>query len=169
MLTILAFLVVLGIVIAIHEFGHFAVAKLLKIRVLTFSLGFGPRLAGFERGGTDYRLSAFPLGGYVKMAGETYDDERPCMNILLAVGVFTTSYMEGVRVPRYLREPAIIGPVQQNSVARRAGLRSGDRVLSAAGNSLKTWEDLEVALSTAPRDSLEVVVRRGEENVRLKL
>ena len=191
MLTILAFLVVLGIVIAIHEFGHFAVAKLLKIRVLTFSLGFGPRLAGFERGGTDYRLSAFPLGGYVKMAGETYDDERagspdeflshpkwhrflvaiagPCMNILLAVGVFTTSYMEGVRVPRYLREPAIIGPVQQNSVARRAGLRSGDRVLSAAGNSVKTWEDLEVALSTAPRDSLEVVVRRGEENVRLKL
>ena len=74
--TILAFLVVLGITITIHEFGHFAVAKLLKIRVVVFSLGFGPRLLGFTRGGTEYRISAFPLGGYVKMAGETFDEDR---------------------------------------------------------------------------------------------
>ncbi|NLT33180.1 MAG: RIP metalloprotease RseP, partial [Acidobacteria bacterium] len=69
MLTILAFIVVLGITITVHEFGHFAMAKLLKIRVLVFSLGFGPRLVGFTRGGTEYRLSPFPIGGYVKMAG----------------------------------------------------------------------------------------------------
>jgi len=191
MITILAFMVVLGIVIAIHEFGHFAVAKLLRIRVHVFSLGFGPRLAGFQRGGTDYRLSAFPLGGYVKMAGETYDEDRqgapdeflshpkwhrflvaiagPCMNILLAIGVFTVSYLEGVRVPRYMKEPAVIGPVTDNSIARRAGLRSGDRVVSVGGNVVKTWEDLEVALSTVPKDALDLVVQRGQEQVRVKL
>lgn len=76
LVTILAFIVVLGITITVHEFGHFAMAKLLKIRVLVFSLGFGPRLAGFTRGGTEYRLSPFPLGGYVKMAGETFDEDR---------------------------------------------------------------------------------------------
>ena len=74
--TALAFVVVLGITITIHELGHFAVAKLLKIRVLVFSLGFGPRLAGFTRGGTEYRISPIPLGGYVKMAGENVDDQR---------------------------------------------------------------------------------------------
>ena len=107
--TILAFIVVLGITITIHEFGHFAMAKLLKIRVLIFSIGFGPKLLGFTRGGTEYRLSPIPLGGYVKMAGETYDSDRegapdeflshprwhrflvavsgPFMNVLLAVAI----------------------------------------------------------------------------------
>src|SRR5512135_633236 len=128
LVTLLAFIVVLGIVITIHEFGHFAMAKLLKIRVITFSLGFGPRLAGFTRGGTEYRISPLPLGGYVKMAGEAFDEDRqgapdeflshpkwhrllvalagPVMNILLAVVIVTTSYMEGVLVPRYLKGPA---------------------------------------------------------------
>src|SRR5881296_738090 len=128
--TILSFIVVLGITITIHEFGHFAVAKLLKIRVITFSLGFGPRLLGFYRGGTDYRLSAIPLGGYVKMAGETFDEDRqgapdeflshprwhrflvavagPFMNLSLAVAILTFSYMSGVYVLRYLKDPAIV-------------------------------------------------------------
>src|SRR5512139_1414299 len=109
-LTVIAFVVVLGITITVHEFGHFAMAKLLKIRVLVFSIGFGPRLLGFTRGGTEYRISPIPLGGYVKMAGETFDQERqgepdeflshpklhrflvavagPFMNILLAVAIF---------------------------------------------------------------------------------
>src|SRR5512136_1198527 len=122
-LTILAFIVVLGITITIHEFGHFAMAKLLKIRVLVFSLGFGPRLAGFTRGGTEYRLSPFPLGGYVKMAGETFDESRqgapdeflshpkrhrflvalagPFMNIILAIAIMTFSYLGGVYVAKY--------------------------------------------------------------------
>ena len=130
--TILAFIVVLGITITVHEFGHFAMAKLLKIRVVTFSLGFGPRIAGFTRGGTEYRLSPVPLGGYVKMAGETFDEDRqgapdeflshpkwhrllvalagPFMNILLAVAIVATSYMQGVLVPRYLNGPAVVGP-----------------------------------------------------------
>ncbi len=182
LLTILAFIVVLGITITIHEFGHFAMAKLLKIRVVVFSIGFGPRLVGFTRGGTEYRLSPFPLGGYVKMAGETFDEERqgapdeflshpkwhrflvaiagPSMNILLAIAIVSVSYMQGMYVPRYHKEPALVGPVVANSSARRAGLQTGDLVLSVRGNGVKTWEDMEIALATAPRDTLDMVVER---------
>ena len=191
MTTILAFIVVLGITITIHEFGHFAMAKLLKIRVLVFSVGFGPRLASFVRGGTEYCISLLPVGGYVKMAGETFDEDRqgspdeflshpkwhrllvavagPFMNIVLAVGILTASYMEGVWVPKYNQEPAIIGPVTADSIAFRAGLRSGDRVLSVRGSQVRTWEDLEIALATVPKDALDVVVLRGSEQLRMHL
>jgi regulator of sigma E protease len=183
--TILAFVVVLGITITIHEFGHFAMAKLLKIRVLVFSLGFGPKLLGFTRGGTEYRLSPFPIGGYVKMAGEAYDDERkgapdeflsqpkwhrflvvvsgPFMNIVLAVLIFAFSYLDGVYVPRYPKEPAIVGPVTANSIAKRAGLQTGDRIVSVHGNQVSTWKDMEVALGTAPRDALDLEVLRNNQ------
>ena len=189
--TILAFVVVLGITITIHEFGHFAMAKFLKIRVLVFSLGFGPKLAGFTRGGTEYRLSPFPIGGYVKMAGETYDDERkgapdeflshpkwhrflvavsgPFMNILLAVFILTFSYLDGLHVARYLKEPAIVGPVSANSIAQKAGLQTGDRIVSVHRNQVKTWEDLEIALGTAPRDALDLEVLRDNQIFRIHL
>ncbi len=181
--TILAFIVVLGIVITVHEFGHFVMAKLLKIRVITFSLGFGPKLVGFTRGGTEYRISPLPLGGYVKMAGEAFDEERegapdeflshprwhrllvafagPVMNILLAVVIVTTSYMEGMTIPRYIIGPAVIGPVMPNSIAQRAGLKSGDHVIAVDGNRVDTWQAMEIALGTAPRDSLNVTVARN--------
>ncbi|MBZ5495345.1 MAG: RIP metalloprotease RseP [Acidobacteriia bacterium] len=187
--TILAFIVVLGIVITVHEFGHFAMAKLLKIRVITFSLGFGPRLAGFTRGGTEYRVSPLPLGGYVKMAGEAFDEERqgapdefqshpkwhrllvslagPFMNILLAVAIVTTSYMEGVLAYRYLIGPADVGPVIYNSVAQRAGLKSKDRIVAVNGNRVNTWQSMEIALGTAPRDALNVSVDRSGQRIEL--
>ena len=187
--TILAFIVVLGITITIHEFGHFAMAKLLKIRVLVFSLGFGPRLIGFTRGGTEYRLSPFPIGGYVKMAGETYDEERrgepdeflshpkwhrflvaisgPFMNILLAVFILTFSYLEGVYAPRYPKQPAVVGPVAANSIAKRAGLQTGDQIISVHRNKVQTWEDMEVALGTAPRNALDVEVQRNGRTLQL--
>ncbi len=189
--TVLAFIVVLGITITIHEFGHFAMAKLLKIRVLTFSLGFGPRLLGFIRGGTDYRLCAFPLGGYVKMAGETFDEEQkgapdeflshprwhrflvaiagPFMNISLAVAILTFAYMDGVQVPRYLKEPAIVGPVAENSIAGSAGLKSGDRIVAVRGNLVHNWEDTEIALATAPKEPIEFEVLRNDERLQLRL
>jgi regulator of sigma E protease len=187
--TVLAFIVVLGITITIHEFGHFAVAKLLKIRVLVFSLGFGPRLAGFTRGGTEYRISPFPLGGYVKMAGESLDDQRqgapdeflshpkrhrflvafagPFMNILLAITIVAFSYLEGVYVAKYEKEPAIIGPVSANSIAQRAGLKSGDKIISVHGNAVQDWEDMEIALGTAPKEGLDVEVERGQSRLKL--
>jgi regulator of sigma E protease len=190
LLTILAFIVVLGITITVHEFGHFAMAKLLKIRVLVFSLGFGPRLVGFTRGGTEYRLSPFPIGGYVKMAGEAYGEQKgapdeflshpkwhrflvavagPMMNILLAVLILMISYMQGVSTPRYPKEPAIVGPVAAGSLAADAGLRTGDRVVSVSGNRTETWEDLEVALGTAAKDSLDLEVGRDGRTLRLHL
>src|SRR3954468_7403624 len=114
-LSVVAFIFVLGILVFVHEFGHYAVAKLFKVRVEVFSIGFGKRLFGFRRGDTDYRLSAIPLGGYVKMSGENPMDERtgdpaeflshprwhrfiiavagPLMNILLAVVLLTVVYM----------------------------------------------------------------------------
>jgi regulator of sigma E protease len=189
MITILAFIVVLGITITVHEFGHFAMAKLIKIRFLIFSLGFGPRLFGFMRGGTEYRLSPIPLGGYVKMAGETFDEDRkgepdeflshpkwhrflvavsgPFMNILLAVVILAVTYMYGVYVPRYPSEPAIVGPVAANSSAKRAGLQTGDRILSVNNNRTKTWEDLEIALGTAPREALDMRVSRDTDVLQL--
>ena len=188
LITLLAFIVVLGITITVHEFGHFAMAKLLKIRVLVFSLGFGPKLIGFTRGDTEYRLSPFPIGGYVKMAGEAYEEHQgtpdeflshpkwhrflvaiagPMMNILLAVLILTASYMQGVYVPRYPKEPAIVGPVAANSIARLAGLQSGDQILTVNGNHVSTWEDMEVALGTAPRDALNVEVSRNNELIKI--
>jgi regulator of sigma E protease len=190
-ITILAFVVVLGITITIHEFGHFAMAKLLKIRVMVFSIGFGPRVTGFTKGDTEYRLSPIPLGGYVKMAGETFDEERkgtpdeflshpkwhrllvalagPLMNITLAVAILSFSYIEGVYVPRYPKEPAIVGPVAADSSAKRAGLQTGDQIVSVHGNPVKTWEDLEIALGTAPRDSLNLTVVRNSQVLQLHL
>jgi regulator of sigma E protease len=188
--TLLAFIVVLGIVITIHEFGHFAMAKLLKIRVITFSLGFGPRLAGFSYGGTEYRLSPLPLGGYVKMAGEAFDEDRqgapdeflshpkwhrflvavagPVMNILLAIAIVTTSYMEGVLTPRHLAGPPVVGPVTPNSISYAGGLRSKDRILAVHGNKVNTWQSMEIALGTAPRDSLAFTVDRNGHQLNLQ-
>ena len=190
MITLLSFIIVLGITITIHEFGHFAMAKLLKIRVLVFSLGFGPKLAGFSRGGTEYRLSPIPLGGYVKMAGEAFDEDRrgepdeflshpkwhrflvavsgPFMNILLAVVILTVSYMQGVYIPRYPNEPAIAGPVAADSIAQRAGLETGDLIVSVNNNPVKTWGDLEIGLRTASRESLNMEVLRNGRTLRLR-
>src|SRR6266852_2588889 len=127
-------LIVLGVIIVIHELGHFLVAKFFKIKVETFSVGFGPRLIGFRKGETDYRLSAFPLGGYVKMAGETPMDTvtgeayeflskpkwqrflvaaaGPAMNVILAVGLITGLYIYGTDVPEFLIGQAAIGVVE---------------------------------------------------------
>ena len=146
-IAVLAVAVVLGFMILIHEFGHYAVAKLLGVRVEVFSIGFGKRLLGFRRGDTDYRISAIPLGGYVKMSGENPMDERtgdpgeflshprwhrfliaiagPSMNILLAIGLLTFVYMVHYEYPAVLDEPA----VDRLGVARhsRGESRNSDR------------------------------------------
>ena len=125
---------VLGVLVFVHEFGHYAVAKLCGVRVEVFSLGFGKRLWGFRRGETDYRLSILPLGGYVKMAGENPLESRtgdpgeftshprwqrfliaiagPTMNILFAVAVLTAVYMIHDEEPIFLDKPAAFSPFQ---------------------------------------------------------
>src|SRR5213078_3930429 len=132
--SVVAVIGVLGFMILIHEFGHYAVAKLLGVRVEVFSIGFGKRLIGFRKGETDYRIAAIPLGGYVKMSGENPMDQRtddpaefmnhprwhrfliaiagPAMNILLAVGLLTGVYMVHYEIPVFLDKPAVISWVK---------------------------------------------------------
>jgi regulator of sigma E protease len=185
--TLLAFLFVLGVLIFVHELGHFLAARRHGVRVLTFSLGFGPKILKVKRGDTEYCISAVPLGGYVKMAGENPEDPRsgqpdeflsktkwqrfqilfagPAMNILLAVAV--TAFVlaiQGVRVPVYFDEPAVIGSVVASSPAERAGLRRGDRVITISGDTIETWKDLELAigLRRPNRDLSMTVLRDGQ-------
>jgi regulator of sigma E protease len=172
--TLISFLFVLGVLIFVHELGHFLMARRHGVRVITFSLGFGPKILKVTRGETEYCISVIPLGGYVKMAGETPDDPRsgepdeflsktkwqrfqilfagPAMNILLAIALLAFVLSQGVRVKAYLEDPPVVAAVQSGSPAQRAGVMSGDRIQSVAGHEVSTWEDLEIAIVTRRPD-----------------
>lgn len=183
--TLLAFLFVLGVLVFVHELGHFLAARRLGVRVLTFSLGFGPKLLKIKRGDTEYCVSVIPLGGYVKMAGENPDDPRtgrpdeflsrskwerfqvlimgPVMNILLAVVVMAVVLAQGAEVPVYQDQPPVVGAVTPGSPAERAGIQRGDRILTVAGDQVDTWEDLFLAVGTrADRDVAITLLRGGQ-------
>src|SRR5213594_2218705 len=158
-------LIVLSVIIVIHELGHFLVAKFFKIKVETFSVGFGPRLVGFKRGETDYRISAFLLGGYVKMAGETPSDTitgeayefmskpkwqrflvaaaGPAMNVVLAVSLLTGLYVYGTQIPEFLSGQARVGIVEMGSPAEQAGIKPGDQIQSLDGKQKPNWQDVQ--------------------------
>jgi regulator of sigma E protease len=185
--TLLPFIAVLGAMIFVHEFGHFAVAKLLKIKVEIFSLGFGPRLLGFRRGDTDYRLSAIPLGGYVKMKGETLDEELentgdeflskskwqrflvlvagPLMNIITAILIPAALAMFFFRVPVYRNQPAEVGSVAYSSAAAEAGIKPGDRIVSFDGKQNPTWHDVEIKTDINAGRQLQIVIDREGQKV----
>jgi regulator of sigma E protease len=176
-------IVVLGIMILVHEFGHFAVAKLLGVRVEQFALGFGKRLLGFRRGDTDYRINLLPFGGYVKMAGENPSEARtgdpgeftshprwhrfliavagPAMNILLAVALLTAVYMLHYTNPAYLDQPAVVGYVIEDSPAAKAGIQEGDRIVRIESQQNPTWEDVGLKIALNPGHPVNVAVQRG--------
>jgi regulator of sigma E protease len=180
LIAVLAVAVVLGFMILIHEFGHYAVAKLLGVRVEVFSIGFGKRLLGFRRGDTDYRVSAIPLGGYVKMSGENPMDERtgdpgeflshprwhrfliaiagPSMNILLAIGLLTFVYMVHYEYPAVLDEPAVIGWVLADTPAAKAGIQIGDRIARLDGIENPTWRQVDPKEALSPNQPLDVTI-----------
>jgi regulator of sigma E protease len=191
--TLLAFLFVLGVLIFVHELGHFLAARRHGVRVLTFSLGFGPKILKVKRGDTEYCVSAIPLGGYVKMAGENPEDPRsgqpdeflsktkwqrfqilfagPAMNIILAIVItaFVLGY-QGVRIPIYFDEPALVGSVVSGSPAEKAGLRRGDRVISVSGDTIATWKDLDVAIGIRrPNRDINVTVLRAGQPVAMSV
>ncbi|HXM67753.1 MAG TPA: RIP metalloprotease RseP [Candidatus Acidoferrum sp.] len=184
-ISIAAVAVVLGFMILIHEFGHFAVAKLLGVRVEQFAIGFGKRLIGFRRGDTDYRINILPLGGYVKMSGENPMEERtgdpaefmshsrfhrfliaiagPAMNILLAIFLLTTVYMVHYEYPVFLDKPAVIEGVKHNSAAAQAGLQPGDRIVKVDGIDNPTWEQLQPRVWLSANQPLTVSIQRGDQ------
>ena len=191
MLGIIVFILVLGGMIVIHEFGHFIVAKLFGIRVDVFSVGFGKRLAGFKRGDTDYRLSLIPLGGYVKMAGENLDEQRtgapdefmskprwqrllvavagPVMNVLTAFAIIAILAMIHFETEAYKTWPAQINAVEPDSPADKAGIKRGDLIVKIDGEENPVWRDVEDVILVNPGQSVPVTVKRGEQTLDLTL
>jgi len=174
--------------VLVHEWGHFIVAKSFGVRVDIFSIGFGTRLWGWKRGDTDYRISALPLGGYVKMAGDNPLEERkgeadeflskprwqrvlialagPAMNIILSIVLVAGIYMRGSKQPAFLDRPMVLAGVLQNSSAQKAGLAAGDRVIKVNDVSDPTWDRAQLELmSTLPGHSISVVVDRNGQNI----
>ena len=183
MTSILAFVFVLGVLIFVHELGHFLMARRIGVRVLTFSLGFGPKLIGFRRGDTEYRISAVPLGGYVKMAGENPDDARtgasdeflskskwqrfqvlvmgPVMNLVLAVVVMAVVLYQGAPAPAFEQQPVVVGSPAEVSPGQAAGVLPGDRILSVDGRPVATWEEYYMEVMPKADRQVSLTVNRG--------
>jgi regulator of sigma E protease len=185
--SILAFIFVLGVLIFVHELGHFIMARRIGVRVLTFSLGFGPKLLAFRRGDTEYCISAIPLGGYVKMAGENPEDSRtgasdeflsktkwqrfqvlvmgPVMNIALAVIVMAAVLYQGALVPAYEDRPAYIGIFAKDSIAEKAGVELGDLVVSVDGREVPTWNQFALMIATKANRSVRLGIQRDGQAI----
>ncbi len=185
--TLVAVVVVLGVLIFFHELGHFLMARLLGVRVLKFSLGFGPKIFGFVRGGTEYCLSAIPLGGYVKLLGESPTEPvspeeipasfshrplshralivvaGPLANFILA-WVFFALVFAFQGKPVYLPQ---VGKVLPESPAAEAGLKPGDLIIAVDGKPISSWQELNEIVRHSAGRPLKLVVKRGEEKVTL--
>lgn len=180
-MEVVYFIVLVGVLIFVHELGHFACAKFFGVRVLKFSLGFGPRIAGLTRGGTEYVIAAFPLGGYVRMLGESpYDDVReedrgrsfaeqplikrviivgagPLMNLVFPIALFFVVFMGDATMT-----PAVIGTVFPDRPADGV-LQPGDRVVRADGEDVSTFYQLARIIHAHPEEPVELVVEREGE------
>lgn len=175
MITIAAGIIMLGILVFVHELGHFCVAKFCGVKVLKFSLGFGPRLVSYKHGETEYMICAIPLGGYVQMLGEGGGDQGedaeidpeeehrsfskiplsrrmaivaagPVMNLVLPFIILPIAYMTGINLPAYLEEPPCVGYVVPESDAAKAGFLAGDCITAISGLSVESWTDTGPAL-----------------------
>ena len=185
MTTILSFIFVLGVLIFVHELGHFIMARRIGVRVLTFSLGFGPKILTMRRGDTEYCISAIPLGGYVKMAGENPEDSRtgaddeflskskwqrfqvlvmgPIMNLVLALVVMALVLYQGAPVPAFDAEPVVIGAFDEPSPAKNAGLQRGDHILAIDGKSIANWKEFSMVIAPKANRPVTLTVKRGAE------
>ncbi|HEX9940866.1 MAG TPA: RIP metalloprotease RseP [Thermoanaerobaculia bacterium] len=183
LLRLLAFAFALGVIIVVHEAGHLMAAKAFGVRVLTFSVGFGRRLWGFRRGETEYRVSAVPLGGYVRLGGENPEEATgdpreflnkprwqrivvylagPAMNVVLAIAIFAGLFMVGIEVMNLPDMPPLIGGVEEGSSAAKAGLERGDLILRVKGEPVDDWQDVVLLLMGSPEQPLPLTVRRGD-------
>ena len=189
LLSLIAFIVVIGVLVVIHEAGHFGMARFLGAPVEVFSVGFGRRLWGFERGGTDYRISLVPLGGYVRIPGLGPDESDvvgdgaeeiellprwkralillagPVTNIIAAVFFIGVAYMMGVETPAFRDEPPVIGWIDPGSPAADVDLEIGDLIVAVDGTEVTMWLELETSIVTsADHEVVLDVERRGSRH-----
>ena len=186
--TIFATAIVLGILVFVHELGHFILAKKLGVGILKFSLGFGPKLIGKKIGETEYQIAVFPLGGFVKPLGEDPQEEikeedrhrslwaqpiwkraliigaGPFFNFFLAAVLFSSINLFGI--PYY---PSKIGEVSPGLPAEQAGLKKGDVVLSIDGEEVKKWDDLSKIIRNSKGEDLLLKVKRDGETLEIKV
>jgi len=178
LITLLSFAFVLGVLVFVHELGHFLAAKRIGIKVLKFQLGFNPTILSFRRGDTEYSIGALPLGGYVKMAGENPDEpstggpeefmsrnkwERfqvlimgPVMNLGLAVILTALVLYQGAERLAYETRPVVLGAVTADSPGARAGFKPGDLITAVAARPVATWEDFYIAVGTKPDREVQI-------------
>ena len=184
----LALIFVLGVLVFVHELGHFMFAKAFGVGVEVFSLGFGKRLFGFRRGDTDYIVSVLPLGGYVKMLGENPDEELsgsdleylskpkwqrliillagPAMNVVLAFVLTVGVYQLGIRVAADSDDPVVVGIVEPDSPAAEAGLQRDDLIVTVDGEAIETWEAFKIRVLISANQPLDLgIVRNNREMI----
>ena len=186
--SILAFVFVLGVLVFVHELGHFLVARMLGVRVITFCIGMGPKLLKYRRGETEYAVALLPIGGYVKMAGENPDEPHtgaadeflsrpkwdrfriliagPAMNIALSLVLMTVVLAREARVPLFESDPVDVAVVMKGSPAEQGGIRPGDRITKVGRYRTATWEDFFLTIGgRAERDVTITLLREGREMV----
>lgn len=183
MMAIGYFILVLGVLVLVHEWGHFIMARRAGIRVETFSIGFGPRIFAFRRGETEFKICLLPLGGFVKMLGEDPEDEHardpgaftstsvaarvgvvtagPLMNFLLAAVLMPLVFFIGRNEPEYLSQPPVIRQLRQDAAAAAAGLQPGDRLLVVDGTTVTSWEGVLDAMLLWSGDTVRIAVERN--------
>ena len=196
MITLLSFAFVLGVLVFVHELGHFLAAKRVGIRVLKFQLGFNPTIAAVRRGDTEYSLGLLPLGGYVKMAGESAEDithdehgnivkrsdeflsktrwERfqvlimgPTMNILLALILSAIVLYQGAEIPAFQDQPPVVGAIAAGAPASKVDIQPGDLIASVDGHKVDTWEQFYIAVGSRPNREIPIgLLRNGLEITR---
>ncbi len=193
LISLIAFLIMIGILVTVHEFGHFIFAKMFGVKVEVFSIGFGPPIVRWKGKETVYQIALIPLGGYVKMYGEdsmtepvqgkteknTLDPRSfaakprwqkmliafagPLFNIILAIILFAAAYMIGIQQPKYLNEPVVVGYVEKNSYAEKAGLKPGDKIVAIDGEPVKNWKEFTIKIGMKAGKTVVLdVIRNGK-------
>ena len=184
------FIIVLSILVVIHEWGHFIIARKNGVRVHKFSIGFGPRLFGRKIGDTEFVVSAIPLGGYVKMAGENPDEIEnkpdefasktvwqraqvviagPIMNLVLAFALMPLVFLIGTKIPAFLEKAPRVAWVEENSPAQKAGIRQGDMIKQINGHDTPNWEKVIIQVSANPGLNIEVTADRDGREEKFNL
>src|SRR5262245_37041764 len=182
-MPVVYFIVMVGVLVLVHELGHFLLAKLFGVRVLKFSIGFGPRIAGFQGGATEYLISALPLGGYVSMLGENPRDEvrprerqssfahqpllrrvaiivgGPLMNLMFPIALYFVVFLGDTHLP-----PPTVGRVFPHLPASEK-LKPGDKILAINGEPIEVYDDLNRAVERSPGKPLKFTVERDGKRI----